>query len=117
ASETVLEKAPVQMQAPAGDVSVVFETEKDINILPGSLRTIVAVDSDKFYLPPPGLSDLEPLTALPTEWQLKSFAAANSTKLQLEPEAGLEAGMIGAGGGAQYKNRAGGGRHAESAHS
>jgi len=102
ATETVLAKAPVQMQAPAGDVSVVFETEKDINILPGSLRTIVAVDGDKFYLPPPGLSDLEPLTALPTEWQLKSFAAANSTKLQLEPEAGLEAGMIVAVGGAQY---------------
>ncbi|HEV8216383.1 MAG TPA: hypothetical protein VGP95_11125 [Gemmatimonadaceae bacterium] len=102
ANEPVLARFPVQMQAPAGDASVVFETEKDINILPGSLQTVVAVDGDKFYLPPPGLSDLEPLKALPTEWQLKSFAAAEATKLQLEPEAGLEPGMIVTVGGTQY---------------
>ena len=39
ATDAVLAKAPVQMQAPTANASVVFETETDINILPGSLQT------------------------------------------------------------------------------
>jgi hypothetical protein len=102
ATDAVLAKAPVQMQAPTANASVVFETETDINILPGSLQTVVAVNGDALYLPPPGLSDLQPLSAVATEWQLKSFAAAGSTKLQLEPDAGLDAGMIVSVAGTQY---------------
>lgn len=102
AQAPVLARAPVQMQAPAGDASVVFETETDVNILPGALQTIVGVDGDALYLPPPGLSDLQPLEAVPTQWQLKSFVSAGSVKLQLEPAAGLAPGMVVAVGATQY---------------
>lgn len=91
AREGVLASAPVRMQADAGGTPVVFETEDDVRIVPGQLNVVVGVDADgdAFYLPPPGLSDLNPLEPLPAQWQVKSFAAAGAIHFQLDPEAGL----------------------------
>lgn len=105
AQEAVLASAPVRMQADADGTPVVFETEMDVRIVPGRLDVVVGVDADQdaFYLPPPGLSDLNPPEPLPTQWRLKSFAAAGATKLQLDPETGLADEMIIEAGGAQYR--------------
>lgn len=101
----VLASAPVQLQAEADGSPVVFETEKDLRVVPGHLEVVVGVDadSDKFYLSPPGLNDLKPLEPLPTQWRLKSFAAAGAKKLQLDPDAGLVIDMIVEAAGKQYK--------------
>lgn len=95
----------VQLQASAGDANVVFETETDVRLIPGRLQVVVGVDGaeDAFYLPPPGLSDLQPLDPLPAQWQLKSFAAAGATTMQLDPEAGVAPDMIIEAGGQQYR--------------
>jgi hypothetical protein len=104
AREAVRAAAPVRLQADAAGTSVVFETEKDVRVVPGQLDLVVGVDADQdaFYLSPPGLNDLKPLESLPTEWRVKSFAAAGSTKLQLDPELGLLVGMLIDANGAQY---------------
>jgi len=90
ATDPVLAVAPVQLQAAAGKASVIFETETDVRLVPGRLDMLVAVDpaKDAFYLPPPGLTSLDPLDSLPTQWQLKTFAAQNNTTLQLDPRLG-----------------------------
>jgi hypothetical protein len=101
----VLALAPVRMQAAAGETPVVFETEKDVRIVPGQLAVVVGVDADAdaFYLPPPGLSDLNPLEPLPAQWQVKSFAAAGAVSFQLDPEAGLLPDSIIEAGDQQYR--------------
>jgi hypothetical protein len=105
AREGVLAPAPVRMQADAAGTPVVFETEKDVRIVPGQLDVVLGIDADNdaFYLPPPGLSDLKPLEPLPTQWQLKSFAAAGVTSFQLDPEAGLLPDTIIEAGDQQYR--------------
>ena len=82
-----------------------FETETDVQLVPGRLELVVAVDpaKDAFYLPPPGLSSLEPIEPLPTRWQTRSFAATGSTKLQLDPELGLTPETILEAAGQQYR--------------
>jgi hypothetical protein len=105
ARQAVLAEAPVRMQADAAGVTVVFETEKDVRVIPGLLDTVVGADADAdaFYLPPPGLSDLSPLKQLPTQWQVKSFASAGATKIQLDPELGLVKGMLIRANGQEYR--------------
>lgn len=105
ATEAVPALAPVRMQADAAGASVVFETEQDVRVVPGRLEAIVSVDADQdaYYLPPPGLSDLQPAEALPTQWRLKSFTSAGATKLQLDPELGLAEKMILVANRQQYR--------------
>jgi hypothetical protein len=105
ARQSVLAEPPVRMQVDANDTPVVFETENEVRVVPGRLDVVVGIDadSDAFYLPAPGLNDLKPLEPLPTQWQLKSFAAAGATKLQLDPEGGLLVEMIIEAAGAQYR--------------
>jgi hypothetical protein len=105
AQEAVLAAAPVQMQVDAAGTPVVFETEADIRIVRGQVAVVVGVDAtaDAFYLPPPGLADLQLPAPQPAQWQLKSFAAAGAKKLQLDPEGGLAVDMIVAAGKAQYR--------------
>ena len=105
AVDPVLATAPVQMQVDAAGASVVFESETDVRLLPGRMEVVAGVDvvADAIYLPPPGLHDLEPIEPLPTEWQLKSFAAAGAKKLQVDPEAGLAVDLVVEAEGRQYR--------------
>ncbi|HKW84186.1 MAG TPA: hypothetical protein VJN68_10575, partial [Burkholderiaceae bacterium] len=105
AREAVLATAPTRLQVEAGGASVILETEKDVRLVPGALKALVGVDADRdaFYVSPPGLSSLAPLEPLPTQWQLKSFASAEATTLQLDPEIGLVPGMVVQVGGKQYR--------------
>ena len=105
AQEAVLARGPVRMQVDAEGTPVVFETEKDLRVVPGQLDVVVGVDAnkDEFFLPPPGLSDLLPLEPAPTQWVLKSFVSAGATKLQLDPDSGLAPEMIVEAAGRQYR--------------
>jgi len=96
--------APVRLQASAGAIPVVFETEKSLTIIPAKLQMIVAADptGDAYFLPPPGLSTLAAADHLPTQWTVKSFAPANTTSLQLMPGVGLSAGVVIELNGSQY---------------
>ncbi|MET0754884.1 MAG: hypothetical protein ABWY31_02065 [Pseudoxanthomonas sp.] len=95
AQNAVLARAPVRMQVDVDGASVVFETESDVRLVPGTLDRLVAIDAaaDAYYLPPPGLGSLEPVQPLPVRWLSKSFAAANATTLQLDPALGLLPGI------------------------
>ena len=97
--------ALTRLQVEAAGASVILETETDVLVLPRQLRALVGVDEgdDAFFLPPPGLSSLEPVEPLPTQWQLKSFASSGATKLQLDPEQGLAVDMLIELGGLQYQ--------------
>ncbi|WP_395018476.1 hypothetical protein [Dongia sp.] len=88
--------AGVQIQATAGDAPVTFETAQPIRILRAKLATVVAADPahDRFTLVPKLLSPLQPPAALPEEWTLRSLAPDGATRLQLDPEVGLEPGMV-----------------------
>jgi len=105
ARDAVPTTAPVQLQVDAGGASVVFETEADVRLLPGRLEVVVGTDADHdaFFLPAPGLSDLEPIAPAPSQWQLKSFAAAGAKTLQVDPEAGLAVGIVVEAAGRQYR--------------
>lgn len=105
AQRSVLARAPVQMQADAGGTTLVFESEADVLLVPARVAQVVAVDParDAYYLPPPGLTSLDALPPVPTQWRVRSFAAAGSERLQLEPALGLAAGMILAIDGRQYR--------------
>src|SRR4029077_2905343 len=107
AHEPVQAPYPVKMQVDVADATVTFETETDICVVPGRLDLIVGVDpsNDAVFLPPPGLSNLDPLEPAPTQWRLKDFAAPGSTRLQFDPGAGLAAGMLVEIAGAQYPIR------------
>lgn len=97
--------ALTRLQVEAAGASVILETETDMLVLPRQLQVLVGVDAgaDAFFLPPPGLSSLAPLEPLPTQWQLKSFASAGATTLQLDPEQGLAVDMLIELGGLQYR--------------
>ena len=105
AKKPVLAKAPIKMQADADGTPVIFETESDIRIVPGQLDVVIGVEGseDCYFLPPPGLNNLEPEEPLPSRWRLKSFAAADTTQLQLDPDSGLSPGTFIEARGAQYE--------------
>ena len=104
ALEPVAAMHPIRLQAATGDEAVTFETETDLCLVPGKIAAVIGVDpgSDRYFLPPPGLTSLEPLEQLPNQWSLKSFAAAGSKTLQLDPGLGLAAGLIVEIAGGQY---------------
>ena len=105
ARSPVLAEAPVRLQADAAGTPVVFETEEDVRVIPGRLQVVVGVDAgaDAFHVSPPGISDLQPLEPLPVRWEVKSFAAAGSHTLQLDPETGLGADTLVEVAGHQYR--------------
>lgn len=108
APNPVTAQHPVKMQADVAEATVTFETEADLCIVPGTIAVVVGVDpaKDEYYLPPPGLTSLDPADPLPTEWRLKNFAAADSSMVQLDPGLGLSAGLFVEIAGAQYEVRA-----------
>lgn len=105
AREPVPAPRPVKLQADVPDATVTFETETDLQVIPGQLAAVVAVDpeADSYYLPPPGLTSLEPLEPLPKAWKLKNFAAPGSNTLQLDPGIGLVKDMLVEIAGNQYR--------------
>jgi hypothetical protein len=104
AIEPVLAAHPIKLQVDVGSDTVTFETETDLQVIPGQLAAVVAADpgADAYYLPPPGLTSLAYLDPLPTAWTLKNFAAPKSKTLQLDPGLGLAAGMLIEIAGQQY---------------
>jgi hypothetical protein len=105
AREPVDAPHPIKMQVDAHGTNVTFETETDVRLVPGRLEIVVGVDpaADAFFLPPQGLSSLDPLEPLPTRWLLKSFAAPGSKVLQFDPGMGLQEGMLVEIAGSQYR--------------
>jgi hypothetical protein len=105
ARDPVQAPRPLKMQVDAHGATVTFETETDVRLVPGGIELIVGADpaKDAFFLPPSGLNSLDPIEPLPTQWQLKSFAAAGSTMLQFDPGAGLIEEMLVEIAGAQYR--------------
>jgi hypothetical protein len=104
AQASVVAVAPIRLQANAGAVPVVFETEKSLTIIPAKLQMIVAADpaNDAYFLPPPDLSSLAAIEQLPTQWTVKSFAPAGATALQLMPGVGLSPDVLIELNGRQY---------------
>lgn len=104
-AEPVFARAPIRMQAEAAGASVAFESETDVRVIPGRLVSIVAVDADEdhVYLPPPGLTTIEPPEPAPDRWTLTSFAAPRSPTLQVDPPEGLAPEMVLEIEGAQYR--------------
>jgi hypothetical protein len=105
ATDAVLARQPVQLQADIDGASVVFETESDVRLVPGALAVIVGADAsaDAYYLPPPGLTALGPQEPLPTQWRTKSSAVAGASFLQLDPAIGLAPGLLLEIAGSQYR--------------
>ncbi|BAB52830.1 mlr6562 [Mesorhizobium japonicum MAFF 303099] len=66
---------------------------------------MVGVDpvNDEFFLPPPGLTSLEPLEPSPTRWLIKNFAAPRTSELQFDPGLGLDEDMLVEIAGSQYR--------------
>jgi hypothetical protein len=105
AREPVLARKPVRLQADVDGASVVFETETDVNLVPGTLQMLVGTDTvkDEYYLAPPGLTSLDPIEPLPTQWRVKSFADAGATHVQLDPALGVVPEMLLELGRRQYR--------------
>ena len=105
ALEPVLARHPIRMQVDVEDFTVTFETETDLQVIPGQLAAVVGVDpgKDAYFVPPPGLTSLAPFEPLPTAWKLKNFVAPGSKTLQLDPGIGLVEDMLIEIAGAQYR--------------
>lgn len=105
---------PVRLQAPVGDTTVVFETQQDLDIVPAHVTALVAANvpvsadnqpppADSFFVSPDLVAKPTAPQAVPTQWNVKSFAAAKGTKLQLDPGQGLEVGTPLLIDGAEYR--------------
>ena len=79
----------------SGDEPVIFETLGDVTLIGGGIIAIRGVNAgaDAITLPPDAFTSLDPKPPEVARF-LKSSASAGATKLQLNPVAGLEAGMI-----------------------
>ncbi len=105
ATNAVLAEAPVRLQVDAGGTPVVFETERDVRIVPGRVEALVAVDiaNDAYYVAPSGVLSLDPLEPAPARWQPRSYVSAGTTTFQLDPEGGLAEGTVIDAAGRQYR--------------
>lgn len=104
APQSITARCPVRLQADANGVPVIFETEGDVSIVPAMIDRVVGTDAeqDAIYLAPLALTDLAPLQMMPSQWRLKSFAAAGTDKIQLDPEVGLTVDMLVRAGEREY---------------
>lgn len=101
----VLARAPVKLGFDTAQGPAMFETETDVDLVPGRLVMVVATDAgaDAFYLPPPGIENVEPAPPMPQQWNTRAFAAAGSIRLQLDPPEALAPGLLVLAGGRQYR--------------
>lgn len=103
AAPPLLVAARARLAASTDDAPAIFETEQDLNILPGNLQKMVAVDADSIYLPPPGLLDPTVIAPPAIARTLKSVAAAGSDTVQVSPAIDLNSGDVVAIGAQQYR--------------
>lgn len=95
-----------QLMADAGG-PVIFETETRIDLVPGTIAAVRGLDAgtDAVSMPAAAFLTAKLPRATPIERRLRSGAAAGATKLQVDPAAGLEVGMLlelGAGDAARH---------------
>ena len=83
--------AATRLTAETGDLPAVFEVERGITLAPGSIVAMSAVDleTDRIFLPPPGVVDAPLPRVAPILRFLASGAGAGATKLQIDPAEGL----------------------------
>jgi len=96
--------APADIAAPSGTrlaaesdgPPIMFETERGIDLAPGSISALAAVDAagDSIFLSPGGVAGGElPRPAL-VRRSVRGGAAAGATRLQISPASGIEAGAV-----------------------
>ena len=105
APATVLAPPRLRLQAQVSSGPIVFETDQDMLVVPGSLTDLVAVDGmgDKLYLPFPGLLTAAAPDSLPRVRALAGPARAGAMTVQVTPALGLAAGQSIGIGGAEYR--------------
>ncbi|MFL5231406.1 MAG: hypothetical protein ACJ8DM_00575 [Microvirga sp.] len=88
--------AATRLTAETGDLPAVFEVERGITLAPGSIIAMSAVDleTDRIFLPPPGVVDARLPRVAPILRFLASGAGAGATKLQIDPAEGLGPGRF-----------------------
>jgi hypothetical protein len=105
APATVLAPPRLRLQAQVSSGPIVFETDQDVLVVPGSLTDLVAVDGtgDKLYLPFQGLLTAAAPDSLPRVRTLAGPAGAGAKTVQVTPALGLAAGQFIGIGGAEYR--------------
>jgi hypothetical protein len=105
APTTVLAPPRLRLQAQVASGPIVFETDQDVLVVPGTLTELVAVDGagDKLYLPFPGLLTAAAPASLPRVRALAGPAGAGAKTVQVTPALGLAAGQFIGIGGAEYR--------------
>ena len=105
APTTVLAPPRLRLQAQVSSGPIVFETDQDVLVVPGSLTDLVAVDGtgDKLYLPPSGVLRAAAPDSLPRVRALAGPPGAGAKTVQVTPALGLAAGQSIGIGGAEYR--------------
>ncbi len=96
AQATVTATASTRLQADADAGPVVFETTKDVDIVPATILSLVALDpdNDHVFVAPGWVTSLDAVAPPTGQWGLASRANAGSTRLQLTPLSGLGVGTV-----------------------
>jgi hypothetical protein len=104
ANATVLALARLRLQAQLPSGQVIFETDQDLLVVPGSVADLIAVDGagDKIYLPPSGLLTPAAPASVPLLRALAAPAGANARTVQVTPSLGLDTGQSIGIGWAEY---------------
>jgi hypothetical protein len=105
APTTVLAPPRLRLQAQVSSGPIVFETDQDMLVVPGTLTDLIAVDGtgDKLYLPFPGLLTAAAPDSLPRVRALAGPAGAGAKTVQVTPALGLAPGQFIGIGGAEYR--------------
>jgi hypothetical protein len=96
---------PAQAQAQAQSGPIVFETQQDLLVVPGTLADLVAVDGggDKIYLPPLGVLAPAAPPSVAGQRVLAGPAAALAVTVQITPALGVAPGQSIGIGGREYR--------------
>lgn len=102
------------LSAPAGsqllanaDEPVIFETQTNIDLVPGRIETVRGVDAEQDVVTMPPAAMLSPVLPLqtPSPRRLKALAGAGDLKMQLNPVSGLKEGaLLALGSGTQAQH-------------
>ena len=94
--EAVKVPAGTRVTAAGVDDEIPFETSKELLAIPGLLTAAYGVDplKDLIFSPPPGFLKQEPRTPTELIYEIQSFVAKGSNRLQLNHTTELEAGSF-----------------------